>query len=478
MFLNFLPLLPIGLVLCFAAMRFWGTAILGVLLWAMVEGAARKWLLPEFQSQVLFVKDFILIFAYIGYFMSRDGVVRLGQKSATLAFLLLIEAVFCSMQLINPNSPSMLLSILGLKNYLIYLPLAFIVPDIITDRIKLRRLLLRACYIAIPISLLGLYQFSQPPASWVNQYVSHEEGVEATVSLFGQQEGDGDFKLGRARTSSTFSYIGGYMTFLLLAVPLGASLLLAAVPKRRTMLIVTAALALSIAGAATTGSRTPMVVYALSLPLLLLLSGWKGLLPIVLAVRLAAGGAVVGLLTVAVFGNAFSALEYRANTADSTVKRLMSPVTETLSAFETSPIIGTGLGTNSNAASILLGSDYMWWLDGNLYELETARVMQELGFMGFMFVFLPKLFTIVLIFSFLRQSKSRLTIATYMTALVFVLVHLILFTVNNPTGGLMYWAIVGVAIAAYRIERAERLMAEESAHYIDYGVVNGELSLG
>jgi hypothetical protein len=98
--------------------------------------------------------------------------------------------------------------------------------------------------------------------------------------------------------------------------------------------------------------------------------------------------------------------------------------------------------------------------------------------MGFMFVFLPKLFTIVLIFSFLRQSKSRLTIATYMTALVFVLVHLILFTVNNPTGGLMYWAIVGVAIAAYRIERAERLMAEEPAHYIDYGVVNGELSLG
>ncbi|MGY4396593.1 O-antigen ligase [Sphingomonas sp. UYAg733] len=476
MLLNFIPLLPIIIVLCFAAIRFWGFAIVGVLVWAMFEGAVRKWVLPGFQSQLLLVKDFVLLFAYLGYFISARSSEDLGPKSGTLLFLLLLEAVYCAIQLVNPNSPSSLLSLFGLKNYLIYLPLAFIIPDIIKDRLQLRKIMISTCYLAVPIALLGLYQFSQPPTSWVNQYVSHEEGVEAVVSLFGEQ-GEGDFKLGRARTSSTFSYIGGFMTFLLLAVPLATSLLLASIPKRRTLLIVTAALALSIGGAATTGARTPMVVFAFAGPLLLLIGGWKGLLPFQTALRFAVGLAIVGVATVTIFGTAFSALEYRANNSDSAINRLATPITEAADAFETSPLIGTGIGSNSNAAMSLIGGDYLWWLNGNAYELETARVMQEMGFVGFTLVFLPKAFVIVLVLGHLRKSKSPLMIAAHMASLIFVIVHLVLFTVNNPTGGLIYWTIVGVSIAAFRVEMAERRNRSQQDFYLERGYPLGDVAL-
>ncbi|WP_034160224.1 O-antigen ligase family protein [Sphingomonas sp. ERG5] len=475
MLLNFIPLLPIIVVLCFGAIRFWGVAIISVLVWAMVEGAVRKWVFPGYQAQILLVKDFILIFAYIGYFISARKNTDLGPKSSTLLLLLIIQGAYCTIELINPNSPSALLSVFGLKNYLIYLPLAFIVPDIITDRAILRKFMLMTCYISIPIASLGIYQFSQPPTSWINQYLSHEEGVEV-ISVFGES-GEGDFKIGRARTSSTFSYLSGFTTFLLLAVPLAASLLVASIPKRRALLIVTAALILSIGGAATTGSRSPMVVYALSGPLLLLVSGSKGLLPIQVALRFAIGLAIMGIATATIFGTAFSALEYRANNADSASKRFLSPITETVSAFETSPIIGTGIGSNSNAAMTLIGGDYLWWLNGNAYELESARVMQEIGFVGFTLVYLAKIFVIILVFGHLRKCKSPLMIAAHMTSLIFVTVHLVLFTVNNPTGGLMYWTIIGVSIAAHRIERAEKRSRVEQDYYLSRGYPLGDVAL-
>ncbi|MEN2785430.1 O-antigen ligase family protein [Sphingomonas qilianensis] len=442
-------------------------AIIGVLVWAMLEGAVRKWILPEFQSQILLVKDFVLFCAYGGYLIAGRKHLALGTKSGTLLILVLLEAIFCSLQLLNPNAPSKLLSLFGLKNYLIYIPLAFILPEIITDRAKLDRLLLWTCYLAIPISLLGLYQFSQPPSSWVNQYVSHEEGVQALVSVFGER-GEGDFKYGRARTSGTFSYIGGFTTFLMMAVPLAAALLLASVPKRRTLLLVTAALALSIGAAATTGSRTPIFVFAASIPLMLIIAAWKRLLPPRIILRIVIGSTIAGILTVFAFGGAFSALQYRANNADSTMTRLASPFVETAAAYATSPFIGTGLGSNSNASTTFMGSD-PWWLNGYAYEMESARIMQELGVIGFIVVYLPKIFIIILILLQLHRARARLMIATQTAALIFVLSHLVLFTVNNPTGGLLYWSIVGIAIAARRIERFEQRIALEEQHYLAHG---------
>jgi hypothetical protein len=468
MLAKLLPLLPIILPICLLALRYWRGTIITVLIWMLVEGAVRKWYLPQFQSQLLLVKDFLLIAAYIGYFFAPRPL-ALGPKSGTLALLVIIELLFCSLQLLNPHSPSLLLSLFGLKNYLVYIPLAFIVPDMIIDRAGLRKVMLWICYLALPIALLGLYQFSQPPSAWINQYVSHETGVENRVSLFGGRSAEEGFEYGRARTSSTFSYIGGFSTFLMLSAPMAAALLLAGVPKGRAMALVIATLACSLGAAATTGSRTPVLVIGAALPLLFLIAVNKRLLSAQLAIRLVVGFGVLGVGTLSLFGGAFSALEYRVEVADDPIMRLLSPVTETIGAFQTSPLIGTGIGSNSNAAATLMGTTEAWWLGGYAYEMETARVLQEIGVIGCILVYLPKMFVIALIVSQLRAATSPLIVAAQMAALIFVLTHLILFTVNNPTGGLIYWSMVGLAIAAARIERCERRVAEEQHDYLARG---------
>lgn len=464
MLLKFLPVLPILILLGLISIRHWGAAILTMLVWAMFEGAVRKWIFPEYQQPVLLLKDVVLIFSYVGYLFSANRNIT-QQKSGLLKAILILSVLFCCVQLLNPNLPSILLGLYGLKNYIIYIPLSFIIPDLIRTREDLRKFAIAACVISIPIALLGLYQFSQPPSSWINQYLSHEEGVDSVVATFGEGTGTGDFASGRARTSSTFSYIGGFVTFLMFAVPMAAALLLASVPKGRTAIIVLAALALSIGGAATTGSRLPFVIFAIAAFVMLPASAAKGLLSGGTVARLLVGGVLLGAIILVFSGGALSALEYRSATSDNPWERILAPATEVYDAYQTSPIIGTGIGTNSNASISIMGGTMPWWLGGYAYEGEPARVMQELGFGGFTLIYLAKVLAILLIAGYLRHSRDRLIIAVYMATLVFVGVHLALQTVNSPTGGLMYWTLLGVAIAAHSIEQRENNLRYELEYY-------------
>ena len=469
MLLQFLPLIPIVFLFGLLSIRNWRKAVIAMLVWAMFEGAIRKWILPGFQQPILLFKDVILIFAYIGYYFSNHNDEYIPPKSGTLKVLLIVAISYCIFELFNPGIPSPLLGIYGLKNYIIYIPLSFLMSEIIKTRKDLNRFMIGICLLSLPISLLGLYQFSQPPASWVNQYLSHEEGVDSIVATFGESAGSGDFIYGRARAASTFSYIGGFVTYLLLAVPIAAALLLASVPKRRTLIIVVVALVLSVGGAATTGARMPFVVFAIGASVMLPMAASKSLLSVKTSLRLFVGIAIAGTATLWFASGAFSALEYRTANSDSALDRIFSPFTELYDAYDTSPLIGTGIGTNSNASISIMGDTMPWWLGGYAYEGEPARIMQELGFFGFTLVYLPKLFATFLIFGYFRRARSALTIATQMAAFVFVGVNLVLATVNNPTGGLMYWAVVGLAMAAHRVELREQRLLVERDYQVLYG---------
>lgn len=446
-------LIPIALALFMVGARFWQATVIGVLFWLLIEGAVRKWLLPSYQAPIILMKDIALIAAYGGYLLSSKARVTEEDKLSFLALLFGTLAVYCTLEMMNPQLPSPLLGLYGLKNYLLYLPLAFVLPAILDTREKVRKAIFWLCIVAIPICLLGLYQFSQPPQSWINKYVSHE-GSESMTSLFGAQ-GEGEFRYGRARTASTFSFIGGFTTFLLLSVPASASVLLLSRRLDRMTILALAALVLGLGATFTTGSRTPIFIFAAAAPLLLLIAGYKRLLPFSAALRMGAAATVVGFASIYLFSDAASALIYRNENSDSNLTRLLSPVVELAKAYSTSPIFGFGVGSNSNAAMTLGGAD-LYWLGGNLFELETARVMQDLGMVGFILVYLTKIYVIYLIVSYIQWSRSRMFVAILIAILAFVIPHLILFTINNPTGGVIYWGLVGMAIAMHRIERAER----------------------
>lgn len=447
-------LIPVSIILMMIGIRFWKGTIIGVLVWLLLEGAARKWLLPQYQAPILLVKDIALMAAYCGYLISPKIPVPEADKLNGMIILFLVVAVYCVLEALNPNLPNVALAAYGLKNYLMYIPLIFIIPQVFSTRESVQKLIFWTILTAIPICLLSLYQFTQPPTSWINKYVAHEEGA-AAISLFGAQ-GEGEFRYGRARTASIFSYLSGFTTYLLLVVPLLAGRLLSSVRRSRETTLAIAALVLAIGGTITTGSRSPIVIFAAMAPMMVIILGLKGTLPRDVALR--AGGALIlfTLATVYLFSDALAALLFRAETAGDASGRFTAPLIEMSNALAVTPLFGMGIGSNSNA-SAMLADPSLYWLQGNLFEVEHARVIQDLGIAGFLLVYFLKFYATYLIIRHLIWSKSKFFVSLHVSILAFVVPHTVyLFTINNPTGGLLYWTAIGLSVAIFRIERAER----------------------
>ena len=123
----------------------------------------------------------------------------------------------------------------------------------------------------IPFAALGLVQFAFGPDHWINGYVSHDPENARVIAMFGV----GDEK---ARTTGTFSYPGGYTTFLTVMLYLGVGL--AASKNWRisgnlwpwTLVVVT------IAAIFTTGSRAPIYASVITAPVVLYIWASRGLM--------------------------------------------------------------------------------------------------------------------------------------------------------------------------------------------------------
>ncbi|MEQ1688199.1 MAG: O-antigen ligase family protein [Sphingopyxis sp.] len=443
-------LIPIALAAALLCIRNWRIAIPGVILWTLVEGAARKWGLPQYQGQIYLLKDVVLLAAYVGFITEYRRINPSRYMDTSLIVFAGIYIIFLLLLLFNPGSPSLVLSLVGLKNHLTYLPLALVVPALIHGEQDLYKFLRWFIFATIIISLIGLYQFTQPADAWINLSVSFDNVAVEAVSRFGEQ-GEGDFRYGRVRTSGTFSYIGGMITFVILVVPMISAMLftnrLTPMDRRWAYL----ALMLSLGASFTTGARTPIFVLGLGLPILFGIAVMRGLLSVRLFLRLIGAAVFVGLGATFIFNDAIAALIFRSENADSSVTRLLSPIIETMDAFEFSPIFGTGLGTNSNAAATIMRSPFSWWLDGHYFELESARIMQEVGFFGFILAYALRIYIVYLGIRYAFRHTNPYFIALCLAATFFFAVHLVLFIVNNPLAAVYYYTLLGMVLATGKL---------------------------
>ena len=147
---------------------------------------------------------------------------------------------------------------------------------------------------------------------------------------------------------------------------------------------------------------------------------------------------------------------FRAQNAGSTSDRLLSPFVETMGAFEVAPIFGTGLGTTHNSAAVIMRATDRWWLGQHQFEIEAARIMQELGLVGFMLIYAVRIALIVAAIKMISRLRSPLFKALSAAIASFFITQFLLFIVNNPTGGLFYWFGAGLLYSMYRLEVRER----------------------
>jgi hypothetical protein len=436
------------------AVRYWQRALFGVFVLLVFEGALRKWAFPGAQAQIYLVKDAILLAVYLGFMLDNRRILPATAGTGLIKIVLVLGFVWGCIEVLNPNSPSILVGIIGLKSYFLYAPIAFILPYAIKSREHLFVLIKRYLIMAIPVAVLGLLQIMAGPASSLNVYVSNSEDMSTMAAYFGHEN--------LIRTSGTFSYISGYTAFLSFVAFLAIGYNMAHGWRLKNSIIPVITLALVVGAMFTTGSRGPIYVLLATSPVILWLAATSRVLSLQTAVRLCLFVPVITILALNASPRAFEAFMERAEQADTsyTLTRTFSWFDQTTGVLSAEPLLGMGIGATHPAALSIMGAEFPWWLpDELLTEDEMARVTVELGPIGLLLTYLLRF----LIAAFALRSAMRFKDPAYSALGIVLAVHLALGLIAsimlNATAGLYYWGALGLVLTMRQLEQSRGTVA-------------------
>ena len=447
--------------------RRWQRTLYLVMLLMVFEGALRKWFFPGYQAQIYFLKDALLLVALAGYIVARPPPGSHEPLVRNLKALLFISSCFFLLQIANPNSPSTLVGVIGFKNYMLYAVLLFIVPYAFNSTTDLIEKLKFYMICMIPVALLALVQFSLPVDHFLNTYVQHNAEAQLSIAAV---TGFGDTNY--ARTTGTFSYIGGFGTFLVAMFNLGLAFVIGSRQDFRRNIIPYALLGATTIAVFTTGSRATVIGTLGTLPIALFIAMWAGLIRSQLFIRLAAVGGVIAIGIFYFARDAIEVFSHRMTEGDETVARLLSPIMELLEVIQSTPIFGLGIGVNSNSTGSIMGVkdvSEMWWLGGRVFEDETARVMQDVGLFGFALVYTVRVALIIWALRMALILRTPILKALSVSIATFYIFHLPSQVIFNPTAHLYLWFAAGLLFAMHRLDALRSVSVSEP--YADDPVV-------
>lgn len=435
-------------LLAIAAAMMWGGArwrrgLEAVLVLLVLEGAIRKWLVPGAASYIYFAKDALLVGVYLGFL--RDPARRTSDVRVPppLAAALVVLAAIAAIGVFNPSLPSPLVGLLGFKAYLHYVPLLWLVPAAYRTEREVGRFVRRYLLLALPVALLAVAQYFSPAGSALNTYARANVSA-ASIVTFGVVE--------RVRVTGTFSFITGYSAYLQVVALLSLTVLAVRQWRLRGSLLYYAALASAILGMLMTGSRGPVFLFALLMPLYWLFGVARaGGLP-------AFGRFLLGIglvLSVVNFVGSDAVEAFRARAAGSSdvASRVLQPFVTPVRIAPDIGLFGYGTGATHQMAEAVSPSIVPYsWLGPHHYEDEPSRVMVELGLVGFVAFFAVRLGLVVLALGAVFRLTRPLPRALALSCLLLFLGQLVGGVVFNVTGGVFYWWFAGLLFAAERLE--------------------------
>lgn len=415
----------------------------------LVDGAIRKWVFPAQGAMLYFLKDVVLLAAFVLLWRRREAALPLYIRGSGFSLALGAYGLFVLLQVLNLRAPTLAVSVLGVKSHLLYLLLLFLVPaGLRASGDSLRWVRRYALWFAVPISLLAAYQYFQPPSHWINQYLS-DAAVESVATAG---------TAGTARVTGTFSYITGMSTFVVLNLGLALGLVLAGIRVGgRTLWLGVGLLLLTLVVAPMTGSRGALYLPALALPILLIVMAGKGLVNARAALLVVL---VVGAWTVLPVGGALAGwttfLE-RAQMAGDDRARAEDTFLGPLQKLDAAGFLGYGVGTTHQAAPQLAPDVVPFsWLPDLYFEEENGRVGLELGILGFVAYFAVKLLLCVMALSVVRGAHSTEEVVWGTAAFIFLTTHLVAGIVFNPVAAAFYWGLAGLVLAYWSDQRVAR----------------------
>jgi len=336
-----------------------------------LEGLGRRFL-PIPGPVLYFAKDVVLLAGLLTIGL-QPSVIRLTRRLAgPLPLLVSATAVWGVLTLLHPDHPSVLLGLVGMRQYLLWWIAPLVCAAAMLQEGQSWRAERILAFMAIGIAALAAYQFTQPPDALVNAYVWGEDrSLVATVTT-----------TGRVRVTSTFSYISGFADFVILVVPILLAAAVSAARRHSSRLFYAASGCLA-ASAPLSGGRAVVMFVAASLLAVLGFSGAlrtrRGRLTLV-AIVLAAGAGVW------VVPEAAQGIQDRFDSEDTPQRiRDLAFAVPVYTLLNTKfPFLGAGVGT-LQAAGVAFNVESKWEV-----EAEPQRVLIELGLPGYILVWLSR----------------------------------------------------------------------------------------
>jgi hypothetical protein len=427
------------------SVRRWRDAVHVALILVIFEGALRKWVLPQAQDLIYFAKDVFLLGAYIG-FLQSPARRRYRPPAAPVLYGALAAGLLLGvLQIFNPNLPNLLVGILGFKAYFFYMPLIFLLPAMFRSDRELAVALRRYLLLAIPVGLLAVAQFFSPPSSPLNTYARAPNSA-AEIATFGSST--------YVRVTATFSFISGYTSYLLATVVFLLVWMANARWRLRGNFLMYGALGITLLGMLMSGSRGPVLILAALFPFY----WWLGVL------REQGGGSTFGRLLLGlslvaavlawVGEDAIGAFYGRALGIEDVPSRLTTPFQAPFQVIGEAGPLGFGIGaTHQTAAAVTPGIPPYAWMRGLVIEVESGRIMLELGAIGFAIIYLIRIYLLLFALGQVFRLRSRFHRSLAVGSFLYLLGSLPSGTVFEVTSGLYFWTFVGLLFLAMRLDR-------------------------
>ena len=438
-------------------MKLW-KRLLGLFFLLLVfDGALRKWVLPSQETALLLLKDVVLWGAFFLYAQRYSALAFPRPLRSTWVPVLLGAYIFVVvLQAFNLRQPNLAVGAIGIKAHLSYLPLAVMLPTVLVQASRqqiVRFLWGYVLLVHIPLMALSLYQFSQPPTAWVNQYVREM----MTVATLGE---------GRPRITGTFSYIGSYTPFLEAVAFGGLGVLLAGLRWRDHNLSLLGGTLLGSTAMVLpmTGSRGPVLVVVVGAVALLVIMrddiGRK--------IQLLLACVAIGLATFVIFDatdtlEGWEALADRVERTQDEEDRIRDALVAPVTGLGVGGLLGYGVGTNHQAAPRFVASSQRNWQGWLGVDNGVLRVTVELGLLGMLGLLALKLALVHLSVQVVRDSATSIEFLIGATVFCILLRNVLFPVVFNPVVGITYWSCAGLAIGMWSLQKAKEGYVQ--AHY-------------
>jgi len=423
----------------------WRSAVKAVFIILVIEGALRKWVLPQASDMIYFLKDFVILGAYINYYCFSSAEKKIIFKDFNIKFLISFVAIWCLFQAFNPSLGSPLVGIFGLRGYLFYMPLMWLIPSLFQSESELYKFLRSHLLLLLPVGILGIAQFFLPPSSPLNVYANDE----ATAATFGA--------INAVRVTGTFSYINNYTVYLLVCFGL-LIFFLSINQSRWWWLLSICELFLVTVNSFMTGSRGVVIASVLFLIGYLGIKGFtQPASTLRLIKQLLLPVMIVAIAASIWFRPAIDAFWLRSTSSDSVFERVLYSFTQPFEFIKYKELDGYGTGATHQAAPVL--REILGLPAGESipvgYEPEMGRVALELGPIGFLLWYGLRVSIIIALWSVFLKLKSPFLRQLALTAFLIQAIQISGQLVFHHTFSVYYWFLSSFIFLLPRLEQIE-----------------------